>query len=234
MRGSAAETLLNLASQATAANHREWLDAQFRAAQAAEGRRSVLVAFAGAGRRLGSAAIDAASEVAKSLPVPVAGWTADDAARVALLLAAFDHVPEPERVGFVEDLYFRGELGEKRAVLRALPLLPGSERFTPLAVEACRTNVVGLFEAIAVGNPFPGKHFDEPSFNQLVMKALFLGVTARGILGVEARVTSELTRMLDDYKSERVAAGRPVPDDLGWIMALALASPRHEPREGTP
>jgi hypothetical protein len=173
---------------------------------------------------LGGAAIDAAADGARSLPVAVAGWTADDAARVALLLAAFEHVPEPEGVGFGEDLYYRGELGEKRAVLRALPLLPASERFTPLAVEACRTNVVGLFEAIAVGNPFPRKHFDEPSFNQLVMKALFLGVTARGILGLERRVTSELTRMLGDYRSERVAAGRPVPHDLGWIMALGLAS----------
>jgi hypothetical protein len=225
MGRSVAETLLELASQATAANHRAWLDAQFRAAQVADGRRSVLVAFAGAGRRLGGAAIDAASEGARSLPVAVAGWTADDAARVALLLAAIEHVPEPERIGFVEDLYYRGELGEKRAVLRALPLLPASGRFTPLAVEACRTNVVGLFEAVAVGNPFPGKHFDEPSFNQLVMKALFLGVTARGILGLEGRVTSELLRMLGDYRSERVAAGRPVPNDLDWIMALGLASP---------
>jgi len=224
MSGSVAEILLDLASQATSANSREWLRAQFSAAQAPDGQRNVLVAFAGAGRRLGRAAIDATSNDANSLPFSVAGWTADDAARVALLLAAFAHVVEAERVRFVEDLYYRGELGEKRAVLRALSLLPASERFTALAVEACRTNVVDLFEAIAVGNPFPVKHFDEPSFNQMVMKALFLGVTARGILGVEERVTSELVRMLDDYKSERVAAGRPVPDDLEWLRALGATS----------
>ena len=113
-------------------------------------------------------------------------------------------------------------------------MLPYSERFTPLAVESCRTNVVGLFEAIALGNPFPGKHVDEPSFNQLVMKALFLGVTARGILGVQERVTPELSRMLDDYERERVAAGRAVPADLGWIRTLAVASTSREPREGKP
>jgi hypothetical protein len=109
-------------------------------------------------------------------------------------------------------------------VLRCLALLPAPDRFVPLAVEACRSSIQPLFEAVACENPYPAAYFPEASFNQMVLKALFIGVALPRIRGLKGRVTGELRRMAADYASERRAAARPVPPDIDWLLA----------QEGTP
>jgi hypothetical protein len=85
------------------------------------------------------------------------------------------------------------------------------------AVEACRTNAQVIFEAIACDNPYPFRYFPELNFNQMVLKALFIGSPLARVIGLEERITSELIRMAEDYASERRAAGRPVPEDITLI-----------------
>ena len=51
-------------------------------------------------------------------------------------------------------------------MLKSLPLLPEPQRFEALAVEACRSNVLTVFEAIACENPYPHGYFEELSFDQ--------------------------------------------------------------------
>jgi hypothetical protein len=97
----------------------------------------------------------------------------------------------------------------------ALPLLPAPERFLEIAVDACRSHIQPLFEAIACENPYPAHYFPELNFNQMVLKALFTGVALARIIGCDGRVTSELSRMAADYASERRAAGRVFPRTLG-------------------
>lgn len=147
-------------------------------------------------------------------------WTWLDLGRAALLLAALEHMPRTEHVGLVELLLRTGELGEQASLLRALPLVPASERFVPIAVEACRTNATTVFAAIAIDNPLPAASFSTPSFNQMVLKAVFIGVPVRGIVGLERRASPELRRMALDYASEREAAGRSVPADIELIIRL--------------
>jgi hypothetical protein len=67
-------------------------------------------------------------------------------------------------------------------------------------------------------NPYPAAHFPEPAFNQLVLKAYFIGVPVLRILGLDRRKTPELRRMAADYASERRAAGRSVPADIDLVM----------------
>jgi hypothetical protein len=117
----------------------------------------------------------------------------------------------------IEDCYSQGDNRERQAVLRALPLLPMPERYVAIAVEACRSSIQPLFEAIACENPYPATHFPELNFNQMVLKALFIGVAVERIIGLDARVTPELVRMAEDYASERKAAGRSVPSDI-WRL----------------
>ena len=45
--------------------------------------------------------------------------------------------------------YDQGDAREQESWLKALALLPAPERFLPQAIDACRTNIVPLFEAIA-------------------------------------------------------------------------------------
>ncbi len=126
---------------------------------------------------------------------------------------------EPDFTALLADCFRAGDNDERRAVLRALPILPEPERFVALAVDACRTNVVPIFEAIACENPFPTRHFPDLHFHQMVLKAVFLGLRLPRVIGLAARVTPELARMADDYAAERRAAGRSVPEDLALLVA---------------
>jgi hypothetical protein len=93
-------------------------------------------------------------------------------------------------------------------------VLPDADWTVGIGVDACRSSVQTIFEAIACENPFPAARFPELNFNQMVLKALFTDVRLERIVGLDARVTSELRRMADAYASERRAAGRSVPPDI--------------------
>lgn len=145
-------------------------------------------------------------------------WTMEDAARAALLLAsaAADPAAFP---ALASGCYEQGDAREQQSWLRALPLLPSADRFTALAIDACRTNIVPLFESIACENPFPARFFEERNFNQLVLKALFNGIAMARITGLERRLNGELSRMASDYVRERRAASRAVPADIWTVIS---------------
>jgi hypothetical protein len=198
-----------------AAAARAWLDEQLAAAG---DPARFAPAFAAAGRRLGRTPIgedDAAAITAAGLRWPVTG--VDECGRAALVLAAIAALPGDRHVGFVRDLVRRGEIRERQAVLRVLAALPEPARFVDVAVDACRSNVETVFAAIACDNDYPARHFAARAFDQMVLKALFVGAPVARIAGLAARTTPELVRMVDAYASERRAAGRPVPEDVAWF-----------------
>lgn len=185
--------------------------------------------YARAGRWFGHAAVEVDDAEARACEAAGAraprGWPLDEVARATLLLAAGEGVPAERHPAVVADLFYRGDNAERQALLRALAMLPEPARFVDVAVEACRTNVVPVFEAIACENSYPRAHFPELHFNQMVIKALFLGVAVARIEGLDARMNPELVRMATDYAAERRAAGRPVPADLGRIAPDAAGAP---------
>jgi hypothetical protein len=111
-----------------------------------------------------------------------------------------------------------GDSEERIALLAVLPALPDALAYVETAVEACRTNVGDVFEAIACENEYPARHFSEQAFNQMVMKAVFSGVSLSRVWGLAGRVNSELERMARDYSAERRAAGREVPADVTRLL----------------
>ena len=100
-------------------------------------------------------------------------------------------------------------------------MLPDPSQYLPLAIDACRTNILPLFEAVACENPYPSRHFPERNLNQLVLKALFNGVALVRIVGLETRANAELTRMATDYAAERAAAGRSIPADISLAQTVS-------------
>jgi hypothetical protein len=175
--------------------------------------RGFAQSFALAGRKLKPSAEAPAPATAEEIAWAVEGAPIDEIGRMLLLVEAASR-PHDGGVDLVSETYRQGDVKEKRAVLRALPLLSGAERHVELAVNACRSSVQTVFEAIACENPYPERHFNDASFNQMVLKALFTGAPLERIRGVRGRTTAELSRMAHGYASERRAAGRSVPEDI--------------------
>jgi hypothetical protein len=114
----------------------------------------------------------------------------------------------------LEQLCITGDVSELAAFYRGLPLYPDPPRYLARATEGLRTNMKNVFEAIAHRNPYPSEQFPEAAWNQMVLKALFVGSALWPIVGLDARANPALARMLGDYAHERWAAGRPVSPEL--------------------
>lgn len=125
-------------------------------------------------------------------------------------------------VGAVEKLFSAADVGELVALYQALPLLPYPERFLNLAIDGVRSNMTAVFNAIALQNPYPSEHFDDDAWNQVVLKALFVGSPLHPMMGLDQRANAKLARMLSDYAHERWAAGRPVNPEL-WRLVGPFA-----------
>jgi hypothetical protein len=188
-----------------------WLEGALEEARLGFERPRFLAAYAGAARRLRTRTPGAAPELIAR-------------ARGALLETALAALPDDAHVPLVRELFRRGDSDERIAVLRSLSGLPAPARFVPIAIEACRTHVQVVFESIACDNPYAARHFPEEAFQQLVLKALFIGVPLARVEGLETRRSAELARMAADYASELRAAGRVVSRDVERLASGAPAA----------
>jgi hypothetical protein len=184
----------------------DWLDAALR--RIAAEPAAITRLSPAAGRRCGRA------------PLPDApGWTADDAARVLLLTAL-----PAEHARYADLLYRHGDAAERRAVLRALPLLPIGDAGVPLLHDAIRTNDTRLVAA-ALG-PY-ARHLDDAAWRQAVLKCVFTGVPLAAVADLDERADGELAAMLAALAAERHAAGRQMPTDATELLdRLTAALPR--------
>lgn len=139
-------------------------------------------------------------------------WRVDEAARLYLLLASAGDAEKFARQ--LEQLYVTADVAELVTLYRGLPLYPEPERYRLRTAEGIRTNMKTVFEAVAHDNPYPAEQLPEIGWNQMVLKALFVGTTLDPIVGLDERANPELARMLCDYAHERWSAGRPVSPEL--------------------
>ncbi len=144
-----------------------------------------------------------------------AAWNRLELLRAALVLARSD-LDQATFSDDFEGLFRFADQGELCALYRCLPLLPQGERFVARAAEGCRTNMMTVFEAVALDSPYPVQHFDDTAWHQLVIKALFLDLPVYRIAGLDGRLTAELTRMALDWADERASAGRSFHTGL-WL-----------------
>jgi hypothetical protein len=196
-----------------------WLEDQVERIRTARGSGPALALAIGlAPRKLGKADL-ALSEAERRAAAGLrpgldpSGWSIDQAARMLFLLASFDG----DEVAFaarLDRLLTSGEVGEHIALLRGLPLYPGPARLAARAGEGVRSAMQPVFEAVAHANPFPREQFSEAQWNQMVVKALFIGSRLAPIQGLDQRRNPELAAMLIDYAHERWAAGRSVSPEL--------------------
>ncbi len=149
------------------------------------------------------------------------GWSVDGTARVLTLLQTIAGAEDfPARF---RQLCRTADVAEAIAFYRGLILYPAPETLEAQAAEGVRSNMRVIFEAVAHRNPYPRRYFDEHRWNQMVLKALFVGSDLHPIQGLDERANADLAAMLRDYAHERRAAGRAVSPEL-WRCVGAFAT----------
>lgn len=195
-----------------------WVDEQTARIAEAPAGLPLARALGLAPRRVGRGPLQLdSSEMAQAQAVrpglDASDWTLDQAARILFALAS-TAAGEEQFAARLDAIVRSGEIGEQIALLRGLPLYPAPQRLLPLAGEGIRSAMQPVYEAVAHRSPYPAENFSEPMWNQMVVKALFIGSTLAPIQGLDDRRNADLARMLIDYAHERWAASRVVKPEL--------------------
>ena len=135
-------------------------------------------------------------------------------ARIYLLSEVLGH-DEEYYTPKVANIIQVADTSELETFLKYLILLPNPEAYKQTAVEALRTNIATIFDAISLNNPYPAKYFNDQQWNQMFLKAAFMERDLSQIESVDERANADLTRIISDYAHERWAAGRKI-DPLFW------------------
>ena len=206
------DQLLPILKRNASSEANTWLE-DFLARQDAEfNQRQLYFAFSGATRRFAKEELEnVGDDVVNELRIDQ--WTVDQLARTIMLLSLAKR-PENEFIESFEALLRTADMRESIAIYSALSLFPCPDRLVPWAREGLRSNITGVFDAIALHNPFPAAHFDEEGWNQMVLKALFIARPLWKITGLDQRANSRLAEALSNLAHERWAAGRPVSPEL--------------------
>lgn len=161
----------------------------------------------------------------ESLPgFSVERWDQFRLARVILLLV----LAEQEKDVFLDTLAAlrdTADLRESAAIFSAYPLLPHQEELVESAVDGLRTNIVDVFDAIALNNPFPSRHFSDEEWNQMVLKAIFINRPLYRIIGIGEKTNAALAAAISDLAHERWAAGREITPEA-WRSVIPFVDER--------
>ncbi len=224
------EKLLKILQRTANVEAMDWLAQECAAQRADFVQRSFYYAFSGVSRRFdkkgGLELIEADAEELDALVSGFAleGWDQFRLGRVILLLV----LAEQEQDVFLETLQKllgTADLREQAAIYSALPLFPRGEQYVEMAQDGLRTNIVDVFDAVALGNSYPAQYFSDEAWNQMVLKALFISRPLYKIVGIDQRGNAALVEALSDLAHERWAAGRWVSPEL-WRSCQNFISPQ--------
>lgn len=154
-------------------------------------------------------------------------WEYPQLARLLVLLQVSRMAPPERYVESVNELYKTADVSELVLLGQSLAFLPEPGRFVERARESARSNIPPVFSSVAHDSEYALRFFDQGAWNQLVLKAAFLGEPIWSIPGLKQRNNPELVTMLRHYVDERQAASRSVPWDL-WCCIGWLAQPGGE------
>jgi hypothetical protein len=142
-------------------------------------------------------------------------WTLDQLCRLALVLS-LDTASSKSKI---ETLVDASDMRELVTIYKSLIFLENAEEFMMKAIDGIRTNMIDVFDSIALNNSYPSKYFSEDAWNQVILKAIFNERPIYKIIGLEERNNQKLADILHDYAHERWAAGRRVTPELWRMMS---------------
>lgn len=145
-------------------------------------------------------------------------WSKDEMGRILLMTA----LPTNRNHALLDTLFSAADYRESVAMYKGLYFLENAGDFMLRAREGLRTNMVGVFDAIALHNPFPAKYLTTDAWNQMVLKAVFMERPIYKIYSIEERKNPKLALIFLDYAQERWAAHRKVTPEL-WRFVSGYA-----------
>lgn len=151
-------------------------------------------------------------------------WPLDQLARILLLTA----LPPADNQQWIDNLAGTADYRELIALYKGLYWLDNPADFVARAREGLRTNMVGVFDAIALDNPFPAEFLPEEAWNQMVLKAMFMERPIYRVYRIEERKNATLAAIFLDYAEERWSAHRVVTPEL-WRFVAGYADERFLP-----
>ena len=208
----------------------KWLQQQLVTLEADQSTRTFDIVFGMIPRKLGKTDLqlddhDFAEAASFRSGWNPSQWSVDIAARVLVLLK----VSRTTNIHFAErfrEIHRTADVSELLALYYGLPLYGEPETLVEQAALGLRTNMRSEFEAIAHNNPFPSEQFAQNPWNNMVLKALFIGAMLEPIQGLDERANPDLARILSDYAHERWAADRLVSPEL-WRCIGPFAEGRY-------
>ena len=203
----------------------QWLNQKLEAVTEVAQEKTLFTAFSAVPRYLGKAALDLSTDELMAANEVIPGWKpgnwrVDQVGRTLLLLV-FNSEDSDRYFTAINKILTAADVGETVAFYQSLPLLPHPEKFQLRAAEGVRTNMTSVFNAVALNNPYPAQYLDDLAWNQMVLKALFVGSPLHPIYGLERRNNPQLCQMLIDYADERLAAKRTVSPEL-WELVVSF------------
>ncbi|MEJ5049332.1 EboA domain-containing protein [Chryseobacterium culicis] len=141
-------------------------------------------------------------------------WNLQQLCRCLLML----HIPEDQNTTIVKKLTQSADINELVCIYKGIFFLENAHEFISLVEEGIRTNITSIFDSIALLNPFAAKYLPLDSWNQLILKALFMGRPLYQIINLDLRKNEKLAFIATDYIHERWSAGRTVSPEIWRLM----------------
>ena len=127
--------------------------------------------------------------------------------------------PNELRKDTIDQLFKVADMKEQIALYKGAYFLEDRENYIENFAEGIRTNMINVFDAIALNNPYPKTYLEEHAWNQMVLKAFFMDRPIFQICGIDERKNEKLAQILFDYAQERWAASRSVSVELWRLMS---------------
>lgn len=235
------DSLYSILEKRASADAMAWLKDEVGRQRAGFEQRPFYYAFSGVSRHFNkskTARIDLDDDELAQLSDEVEGFSVDawDEFRLArvLLLLVLEEQDEAVFRSTLAALLNTADLRENAAIYSSFALfLPkgiaeevmAADRTTwlvGLARDGLRTNIVDIYDAIALDNPFPARAFFDEAWNQMVLKALFISRPLFRIVGIDERANLTLAEAMSNLAHERWAAGRWVSPELWRSCATFL------------
>jgi len=140
-------------------------------------------------------------------------WTLVEFCRLAFLL----HLESSDNKAKICMLLASSDMKEQVVIYKSLQYLSNAEDFKLEIIDGIRTNMIDVFDAIALENSYAFKYFSEDAWNHMVLKAIFMERPIYRIYGIDDKKNMKLANILQDFVHERWAAGRLVTPEL-WRM----------------